>query len=194
MDAATVHEAYGRRGALPSAIKPLAAAFCVCGPAFTVDSPPGDNLCLHRAVYRAAEGDVLVVEAHDPEFGVWGEILSVAASARRLGGLVVNGGVRDSERLAEIGFPVFAAHVCVRGTVKDPRGGGQLGLPLRIGDVVVRNGDAVVGDRDGVVVVEADAVPAIAAAARDRIEKEQDVMARLRAGETTLSIYGLPDG
>src|SRR3954454_5542189 len=103
MDAATVHEAYGRRGALPSAIKPIAAAFRVCGPAFTVDSPPGDNLWLHRAVYRAAEGDVLVVEAHAPEFGAWGEFLSVAASARRLGGLVVDGGGPGSGGVARGG-------------------------------------------------------------------------------------------
>jgi len=193
-DAATVHEAYGRRGSLPSEIKPVASTFRVCGPAFTVDCPPGDNLWIHRAVYAARSGHVLVVATRgQTEAGYWGEILSEAAIARQLGGLVTDGGVRDVARLGEIGFPVFAANVCLRGTVKDPSGDGRLGEPLVIGSTVVRTGDLVVGDHDGVVVVAAEAVRAVADAARERARKEQDVIARLRSGETTLAIYGLTE-
>ncbi len=192
-DAATVHEAYGRRGALPSRIKPIGPEFRVCAPAFTVDCPPGDNLWIHRAVYTAAPGDVLVVHTRGGyEWGYWGEILSVAASAQRLAGLVIDGGVRDLQRLVEIGLPVFAANVCVEGTVKEPLSDGRLGVPLVFGSTLVRPADIIVGDRDGVVAVPPTQVPVVAAAARERIVKEEDVMARLRNGETTLAIYELP--
>jgi 4-hydroxy-4-methyl-2-oxoglutarate aldolase len=194
IDAATVHEAQGRRGALPSTIKPIGDRVRVCGPAFTVDCSPGDNLWIHRAVYAAEPGDVLVIDTRGAhEFGYWGEILSEAALARQLGGLVINGGVRDVERLAEVGFPVFAANVCMQGTVKDPQAGGRLGVELVLGSAVVSPGDIVLGDADGVVVVPARASVSTMQAASERIEKERGVIARLRAGERTLEIYGLPE-
>lgn len=194
IDAATLHEAYGRRGALPSRIKPIDQGFRICAPAFTVDCPPGDNLWIHRAVYAAAPGDVLVVQTRGGyEWGYWGEILSVAAAARRLAGLVIDGGVRDVEQLVEIGLPVFAANVCIQGTVKDPVTDGRLGASLVFGSTLVRPGDIVVGDRDGLVVVPPGEASAVAAAAHQRLAKEDDVMARLRKGETTMAIYNLPE-
>ena len=193
LDAATVHEAYGRRGALPSEIKPVDGSTSVCAPAFTVDCPPGDNLWIHHAVYAAQPHEVLVVHARgEREAGYWGEILSRAAVAQQLAGLVIDGGVRDVERLAEIGLPVFAANVCLRGTSKDPSAGGRLGEAIVVGQTVVRTGDIVIGDRDGVVVIAADEVEQVAAAAHDRVEKEQEILARLQRGETTLDIYDLP--
>lgn len=193
LDAATVHEAYGQRGALPSDIKPVDGTFRVCAPAFTVECPPGDNLWIHRAVYAARPHDVLVVHTRgEREAGYWGEILSHAALGQQLAGLVIDAGVRDTERLAEIGFPVFAANVCLRGTSKDPSSDGRVGEPIIIGQTLVRPGDVVVGDGDGVVVIAADAVDGVAAAARERIRKEQEVVARLERGETTLAIYDLP--
>jgi 4-hydroxy-4-methyl-2-oxoglutarate aldolase len=192
LGAATVHEAYGRRGALPSAIKPVHESFRVCGPAFTVDCPPSDNLWIHRAVYGASPGDVLVVDVRgETEAGYWGEILSEAALVRGLGGLVITGGVRDIDRIAALGFSVFAANVCIRGTSKEPDGDGRLGEPIRVGDVTVRPGDAVLGDADGVVVVEAGEVEAVVAAARARDLNERDVVRRIRDGESTLEIFGL---
>lgn len=195
IDTATLHEAQARRGALPSAIKPIDATFRVAGPAFTVDCPPGDNLWIHRAVYAAAPGDVLVVDTRGgAEYGYWGEILSQAAKARSLGGLVISGGVRDSVALKTVGFPVFAACICIQGTVKEPSANGCLGESLTIGATVVNPGDLVVGDADGVVVVPGASRQAVTEAARDRIDKERDVLDRLRAGETTLQIYDLPEG
>jgi 4-hydroxy-4-methyl-2-oxoglutarate aldolase len=192
VDTATLHEAFGRRGALPSAIKPVDPCSEVYGPAFTVDCPPADNLWIHRAVYAADRGDVLVVDVRGHvEAGYWGEILSQAAIERGLAGLVIAGGVRDRDRLIALGFPVFAATVCIRGTGKDPAGDGVLGGPVTVGDVVVARGDLVRGDADGVVVMPAGDVPAVLAAAAERIEKERDALERLRAGESTLDIYGL---
>jgi len=189
---ATLHEAAGRTGALPSAIKPLIPGFRLWGPAMPVRCPPGDNLWLHRAVYAAQPGDILVVDVGGGhEFGYWGEILTRAAMARRLGGLVIDGGVRDLDQLVEAGLPVFARAVCIRGTVKDSAGDGAVGEPIVLGDVRVHHRDLVVGDADGVVVIaQATAAQAIEAG-RQRDEKEAEMMRRLAAGATTLDLLGL---
>jgi 4-hydroxy-4-methyl-2-oxoglutarate aldolase len=193
LGAATVHEAYSRRGALPSAIKPIDRSFRLYGPAFTVLCPASDNLWIHRAVYAARPGDVLVVGVRGgyTEAGYWGEILSQAALTRRLGGLVLEGGVRDVDQIAELAFPVFAANICLRGTSKEPTGDGRLGEPVRVGDVTVHPGDAVIGDADGVVVVEAAHIAAVATASRTRRDQEQAILDALRRGATTLELLGL---
>ncbi len=190
---ASLHEAAGRIGALPSAIKPLSTAMRLVGPAFPVQSPPADNLWLHRAIYEAAPGDILVVHVGDfYEAGYWGEIMATAAQARQLGGLVIDGGVRDSQRLIELGFPIFSRTICIRGTVKDPHGAGSLGRPVKIGEVEVHQGDLVVGDADGVVVIPRALANEVTDKARAREAAETLDMARLRAGERTLDIYKLP--
>jgi len=193
VSSATLHEAAGRIGALPSAIGPVHPHFRVSGPAFPLRCSPGDNLALHHAVYAADPGDVLVVDVGDGhEFGYWGEILSVAAHSRGLGGLVINGGVRDRDALGEVGFPVFAERVCLRGTVKQPGGTAQIGAPVLLGDVTVERGDLVVGDADGVVVIPADRVDQALRDSEDRDRKEAGIMAALRGGASTLELLDLP--
>lgn len=191
---ATLHEAAGRIGALPGAIKPVAATMRVAGPAFTVEVPAGDNLAIHRALYAAEPGDVLVVATRGGiEWGYWGEILNEAAMALGLGGLVIDGGVRDTHVLAEQPFPVFSNGVCIRGTLK----GIALyafGQPVAIGDVVIRPGDLVVGDRDGVLVLPPEVVEAAVEKGRQREADEADKIAKLRAGARTLDLYGLGEG
>lgn len=193
LSSATFHEAAGKRGALPAAIKPLAPHVTVCGRAFPVLSPPGDNLWLHRGIYAAAPGDVLVVDVGDGvEYGYWGEVMAVAAQARGIAGLILNGGVRDSQRMVAIGFPVFSAAVAIRGTAKDPDGRGSVGMPVTIGDVTIGHGDLVFGDCDGVFVLPAaDAEGAIVDSER-RDAAEQTIFARLRGGESSIDIYDLP--
>lgn len=193
LTSATVHEAAGRIGALPSVIRPVHPEMHVLGPAFPVRMPAGDNLWLHRAVYAASPGEILVVDCGGGfEHGYFGEVLAEAALARGLAGLVIHGGVRDARRLREMGWPVFAERICIRGTGKDPRGDGRLGEPVTIGDVVVRRGDLVVADADGTVCIPAERAPAVRAAAADRDAVELGYIRRLRAGEQTLTIYGLP--
>ncbi len=188
---ATLHEAAGRIGALPSAIKPVAAAMKVCGPALTVKGPPGDNLWLHRALAVARRGDVMLVDTGGHfEAGYWGEVMTVSAQARGLAGLVINACVRDSERLAALGFPVFARGNCIRGTGKDLEGRGALNAPLAIGDVNVEAGDVVVGDGDGVVVIPASMLAEVIEKSAAREAREAEMMDRLRGGTTTLEIYG----
>jgi 4-hydroxy-4-methyl-2-oxoglutarate aldolase len=187
---ATLHEAGGRIGVMPSAIKPVAPNFRICGPAVTVQSPGGDNLWLHRALYVAQPGDVLVVHVsgvHD--FGYWGEIMSVAANARKLGGLVIDGCVRDGGILADFGFPIFARGLCIRGTGKDFGARGWINYPTLFDDLCVNAGDLVVGDTDGIVVIPRANAASVVEAAQQRELKEADIMRRIRDGERTLEVY-----
>ncbi|TAM59054.1 RraA family protein [bacterium] len=187
---ATLHEAFARRGAMPSAIKPVAHGMRIRGRAFTVASPPQDNLMLHKAIYAAEPGDVLVVGVSGfHEAGYWGEVMSVAAVARRLAGLVIDGCIRDSNEIAALGFPVFARGTCISGTAK--HGGGALQVPIVVGDVVVSPGDLIAGDDDGIVVVPPGEAGALAVAAAERMEHEAEIMRRLRSGQTTLALFNL---
>src|SRR5687767_7181783 len=131
LSAASLHEAAGRIGAMPAAIKPFAPHVRVAGTAFPVRAPAGDNLFLHHAIYAAQPGDVLVVDVGPrAEFGHWGDIMAAAAQQRGIAGLVITGGVRDSRQLLAMEFPTFAGVVAIRGTAKDPHGAGQIGGPI----------------------------------------------------------------
>lgn len=193
LSSAALHEAAGKTGALPSVLKPCSSQVRVAGRAFPVRSPPGDNLWLHRAIYAAGTGDVLVADVgNSSEFGYWGEVMALAAQTRGIAGLVITGGVRDSVRMLEMGFPVFCACICIQGTGKDPHGDGRLGEPVTIGGVMIRTGDLVFGDADGVVVLPRERVERVVTAAEDRETAEQRIFAELRAGRSTIEIYNLP--
>lgn len=189
LPSATLHEAMGKVGALPSGIKPLSPEMKLCGTAATVHTMPGDNMMLHRAIAQATSGDVII--AHTSGFweaGYWGEIMAVAAQARGIAGLVIDGCVRDADPIVALGFPVFCRGLCIQGTTKF--GEGSINQPIAIGQVMIQPGDVVVGDRDGVVIVSKERMEETIAAAKAREAKEAEVMDRLRNGETTLEIYG----
>ena len=187
---ATLHESMGKRGALPSFIKPIWPESVVVGVALTVLARPGDNLMLHKAVSLARPGDVLVVENGGfTEAGLWGEIITVAAMQRGIVGIVTNGAVRDTVPIGRLGFPVFSAGVSIKGTTKAVPG--KINVAVSFGGVVVSPGDVIVGDNDGVVVVPRDEAPQVlqAAAAKERAEAE--IIRRIRAGESTMDLLNL---
>ena len=188
---ATLHEAAGKIGALSSAIKPMHPSFSIAGPAFTVHSPPGDNLWLHRAIAVARPGDVLVVFTENVyEHGYWGEIMSTAGNAAKLGGLVIDACVRDGALLGKVGFPVFARGLCIRGTGKDFAARGWLNHPLLLGDITVEAGDLIVGDTDGVVAIPRAKIETVVQKSREREDKEAETMRQLTAGEKSIDLYG----
>jgi 4-hydroxy-4-methyl-2-oxoglutarate aldolase len=188
---ATLHEAGGKIGALPSVSKPMDPSFVISGPAFTVHSPPGDNLWLHRAIAVAKPGDILVVYTEGVyEHGYWGEIMSTAGNAAKLGGLVIDACVRDGALLGKVGFPVFARGLCIRGTGKDFAARGWLNAPLLLGDITVEPGDLIVGDTDGVVAIPRASVETVLQKSREREEKEAETMRQLVAGNSSIDLYG----
>lgn len=188
--AATLHEAGGKIGALPAAIKPVAPGFRICGTAFTVHSPGGDNLWLHRAIALAQPGDVLVVYTSGVcEHGYWGEVMTTAAKVRGLAGLVIDGAVRDADLLETIGFPVFSRGLSIRGTGKDYGAIGWINEPVMIGNVTVGAGDLIVGDRDGVVAIARTRAAEVVTKGVQREADEAAICGRIEAGETTMQIY-----
>lgn len=191
LGAATLHEAAGRIGALPSRIKPVSPTMTLSGPAFTVHCPALSNLQIHHAVYLAQPGDILVVHVSGgTEAGYWGDVLNAAALERGLGGLVIDGGVRDTAGLAEAPFPVFSDGACILGTGKDYDATAWLQAPVRIGEVVVAPGDLVVGDRDGVVVIPQAQAETALVAGEAREADEARKIEQIRQGARTLDLYG----
>ncbi len=187
---ATIHEAQGQRGAVDPRIAPLDPSMRLAGPALTVDIRPGDNLMIHYALTKARPGDVLVVDAKAfVDAGPWGDVLTFAAQQIGIAGLVIDGAVRDTSQIVEMGFPVFCRGLSIRGTNKHQPG--KLNLPLVLGGAVVRPGDIVVGDRDGLVIVAAEEVPEVIAASAAREQKEAQMRERLAQGATMVELLGL---
>src|SRR5690606_16473281 len=136
--------------------------------AVTVLSWPGDNLMIHAAVEQCREGDVLVVTTTSPSLdGAFGELFATALQARGVRGLVTTTGVRDTDELREMGFPVWSAAVNAQGTVKATAG--SVNVPVVVGGVHVRPGDAIVADDDGVLVVPRGDVASAITASRSRL-------------------------
>jgi 4-hydroxy-4-methyl-2-oxoglutarate aldolase len=187
---ATLYEASKQPIALDPRLQAAWVGARLCGPAFTVQGCGGDNLALHHAVLAAPAGSVLVVDVGGARHGHWGEVLAVAARQREIAGLLIDGGVRDRDELRDLGFPVFSRRNSIVGTRKDYLG--QLGVPVRVGGVVIATGDLIVGDADGAVAIPAADIDRVLDAADARVELEREFLDRLRAGATTLELYRLP--
>lgn len=188
---ATIYEAQGAKGALDHGMKPIDPTVRLAGPALTVDVRPADNLMLHYAVLQAKPGDVLVVDAKGfMEAGPWGDVLTLQAMKLGIAGLVINGCVRDANLIIDLGFPVFCRGLSIKGTGKNQPG--KVNVPISIGDVVIRPGDIIVGDRDGLVVVAQDEVDSAIASSLAREEKEIKQREAIEAGASnTLELLNL---
>lgn len=185
----TLYEASGLSCAVDPAIRPVWPGAAIAAPAYPVQCSPGDNLALHLAMERAPRGSVLVVGTGNFVAGYWGEVLTVAAEAAGLAGLVIDGGVRDVAALARRRFPAFSRGISVVGTVK--ASAPSVGQPLRFTGVPVAAGDWVVADDDGVIVLPAEVLERTLQAGEVRAMKEAVMMEKLQQGAKTLDLLGL---
>lgn len=161
----------GRRGALSGRIAPLAPSMRFAGPAITVEVRPGDNLMIHAAMAVAKPGDVIVVDGKgDLSSALMGEIMSQQCVALGVAAVVIDGAVRDSEAIRELGFPMYAAGLNPNGPTKFVPG--RLNHPISIGGVTVHPGDLVVGDADGVTVIERAKAAAMLPLAAEKVAAE----------------------
>lgn len=187
--AATLHEAQGQKGAMAAAIKPLDPTRRLAGRALTVESRPGDNLVIHYALTVAKPRDVLVVNAGGYiGAGPWGDILTLAAMAKGIAGLIIDGAVRDSDSILEMGFPTFCRGLSINAAQKNQPG--AVNVPIVCGGASVSPGDWVVGDRDGVVVIAGD-TGSVLAAAEEREAAEDALRLGIRQGRSTVELLAL---
>ncbi|MEE1923324.1 dimethylmenaquinone methyltransferase [Pseudomonas sp. 148P] len=185
----TLYEASHLPTAVDSAIRPVWDGAFVAGPAYPLECAPGDNLALHLAMERVPRGSVLVVGTGSFIAGYWGEVLTVAAEAAGVIGLVIDGGVRDIVALRRRQFPVFARGISVKGTVKASVA--SLGSPFNFNGAWVTQGDLVVADEDGVVILPQGEAARILAEGQARADKESVMMDAISGGRTTLELMNL---
>jgi len=153
----------------------------MCGPAVTVNARPADNLMIHKALQVADPGDVIVVNTcGNTTSAVFGELMCNTAVAKKLGGIVVDGAIRDIDGLTALGFPAFSRTVCAGGCDKD--GPGEINVPVSCGGAVVLPGDIIVGDRDGVVVVPRADAEEVLSLVSDLMDRETKRVAEIRGG------------
>ena len=178
---ANVSDSMSRMTAGGPRLRPMHAGGVLAGPALTVKTRPGDNLMVHKAIGLAEPGDVLVVDAGgDLTNAIIGELMIAQMVKRGLGGIVINGAIRDSAAIRAGAYPVFAAGVTHRGPYKD--GPGEIKVPVAIDSMVVAPGDLVVGDDDGLLCVPYDQVEQVHAAAAAKHAAEEKQMAAIEAG------------
>lgn len=181
--AAILADVAGRRGTMNARIAPVHHSMAVAGPAFTVEVRPGDNLMIHAAIALARPGDVLVIDGKgDQSAALMGTLMLSACKKQGLAGVIVDGAIRDKLELLELGFPVFSAGFNPAGPTKFVPG--RINHPISAGNAIVNPGDLVVGDADGVVVIERAKAPAMLALADKKVADEAARLEAISRGDT----------
>jgi 4-hydroxy-4-methyl-2-oxoglutarate aldolase len=187
---ATVYEAAGRKGLVDLDLHRIVPGSRAAGPARPILCGQADNLMVHAAIAHANPGDVLVLTMPVPRpVALVGDLLATQAKARGVAGLLIDGSVRDVEELAEIGLPIWARWIRVRGAGKDVPG--TIDEPVIVGGARIAAGDTVVLDADGAAVVAQERVEEVLEAAKRREEKERVKRAKLQAGELSYDLDNL---
>lgn len=172
----------GRRGALDARIAPLTHSMRMAGPAFTIEVRPGDNLMIHAAMAMAKPGDILVIDGKaDRTCALMGAIMMNACKKLGLGGVILDAAHRDTEELIELGFPVYSIGANPNGPTKSVPG--RINWPIACGGIAVHPGDLVVGDADGVVVVEREKAASLLDLAAKKVAEERARIDDIRSGK-----------
>lgn len=191
---ADLHEGLGaiasRQQLMQPTMRPVWAGAKICGQAITCFNYPGDNLLLHVAAKLAEPGDVIVAtNGGSAQGALWGDMITYFAQKKGIVGAVIDGAARDTEKLRQMGFPVFSTAVCVSHPEK--RGPGSVNVPMVVAGVMVNPGDLIVADDDGVMAIPPELVAPAVANAEARAAKEQGFRDKVDEGATMYELLGL---
>jgi 3-hexulose-6-phosphate synthase/6-phospho-3-hexuloisomerase len=165
-------------------IRPIAPGLKLAGPAVTVRTYPGDWSKPVQAIDVAQPGEVVVVDCGGVGPAIWGEMATQSAIVRKLGGVVVDGAIRDTAEIRDLKFPAFSRLIC--SNAGEPKGFGEIGVPITVGGVKVSPGDWIVGDDDGVLVLPQARAVEMTNYGLDRLEAENRIREEIASGKTTL--------
>jgi 4-hydroxy-4-methyl-2-oxoglutarate aldolase len=192
LGSATVYEAGGRRGYVDADLVQVVPGSRACGPARTVVCAQDDNLMVHAVMEHVQPGDVVVLTMPTPTaVALVGDLLATQAQVAGAAALLIDASVRDVEELRDMGLPIWARWVRVKGATKDALG--ELDVPVSVGGATIRPGDLVVLDADGVAVVEAERADEVLAASLEREQREAVKRERLQGGALSWHIDGLKE-
>jgi 4-hydroxy-4-methyl-2-oxoglutarate aldolase len=190
LGSATVYEAGGRREYVDADLHQILPGSRVAGPARTVACGQDDNLMVHAVMAAVQPGEVIVLTMPEPRpVALVGGLLATQAKAQGAAGMLLDASVRDVEELAELGLPIWARWIRVKGAAKDTAG--TIGEPVVVGGATIRQGDVLVLDADGVAVVEHERVDDVLAASLEREERERVKRGQLQGGALSYDLDGL---
>jgi 4-hydroxy-4-methyl-2-oxoglutarate aldolase len=192
LGSATVYEAGGRRGYVEADLIQVVPGSRVAGPARTVRCGQDDNLMVHAAMAEIQRGEVVVLTMPEARpVALVGDLLATQAQVQGAAALLVDAAVRDVDELVELGLPIWARWVRIRGAVKETVG--TVGEPVTVGGAEIRQGDVVVLDADGAAVVKRERLDEVLLASRARAENERVKRAKLQQGALSYDLDGLRD-
>jgi regulator of RNase E activity RraA len=172
-------DAMGRFNFMDPGIKPR-SGLPLCGLAVTVNCRPADNLMVHKALQVARPGEIVVVATGNTASAVFGELMCHTAVAQRLGGIIVDGAIRDVDAITRLGLPTYSRTVSPGGCDKD--GPGEINVPISCGTTVVAPGDIIIGDGDGVAVVPRAHAEEVLQLVAELVDREEKRIAEIKGG------------
>lgn len=183
-------DALGAWCPVETSILPVDPQFRICGPALTVECAPGDNLTLHHALHLAQPGDVLIVGGSpNCNGGLWGELMSISAQSKGVGGTIIDGPARDPLEIRTLGYPVFCRYFNPRRATKEAYG--HINRPVRIGTLSISPRDIVLADANGIVSIPRAYVQEAIESASEVVRKENKVKGEILLGRTIFDVFNL---
>lgn len=190
LSTAVISDVMNRMNSMIADIKPIIEDVDIAGPAVTVQCIVGDNLIIHKAIYVAQPGDVLVVDVRGhKDTSVWGNVMTQACKVRGIEAVVIDGTIRDLRQNRKERFPIFCRGAVPAGSQKS--WGGNINVPIQCGGACVEPGDIIIGDDDGVVVVPRNIAEKVLKEAKERVNVEEKWLEGIQKGKTTLEVIGL---
>jgi 4-hydroxy-4-methyl-2-oxoglutarate aldolase len=180
----------GRSYPVETTIRPVDRQFRICGSALTVECARGDNLTIHHALHIAQPGDVLIVGG-SPDCGaaLWGELMSISAQSKGLGGTIIDGPIRDPLEIRSLGYPVFCRDINPSRATKQTYG--RINVPVRIGAISISPKDVVLADANGIISIARARAPEAVQLASEVVKKEKTIKVQILSGRTLFDIFNL---